>query len=532
MEYWLVNNLDEIKKAHEGTRLVYKSCEQWLVVLAPTENTRTNEERDGIVNRWTAKFRGSEFMVVAIVNKYTPDRMTTVVSNTYYADKTIEYEVGKLVRAEDYDPDLNNVCAAGIHFYLSAAPAFYLEDSRDTGITKQFHENGQIAVHINLDTNELTHWLENGEISLIHRIKPDMSGRTWSCYTRKDDIPCMMFVDMSEETIRIFVIQNGKLTTKMVAEHTEGKLVKLMRWVYYEEDQEDLPTFEISRTFEPCSSAQYYYVSTEYSGAVIKDGDFEAIIDICMSDKYFSNMKTLAFHPNGQLAVIAHYTGQKLHGAYRSFGADGRMTKSCAYNKGELHGPCIVQEDGILKEIGEYVNGKKTGTWSTYENGSCTMRADYSRGKFHGEYRQWTDGKLTMMGRHAHDKKDGKWIYFEDGLVVSAGSYEVQRHEIHNPSSTGGRYGGYGGYGGYGHSLNYYCNNILRYIPSTTITYSSEKIGKWYTWNEDRECSIVDYSAEPDSDSDDALDMNTIINFYKHMAQNDSYGGGYIYNIH
>ena len=106
--------------------LCYKRCGDYIVTMKKLPDTICNESRKGIVDPLHAKFRADKLLVVSIEHKLTGNKINRIQNTTYH--NQIWYEVSKEVSVTDYNQDLDEVCAPGIHYFLSRDAAFYYND--------------------------------------------------------------------------------------------------------------------------------------------------------------------------------------------------------------------------------------------------------------------------------------------------------------------------------------------------------------------------------------------------------------------
>ena len=67
------------------------------------------------------------------------------ICNSVYEHKQIVYKKGEIIEVEDFDGNLNEVYATGIHYYKTMEVAFYLELKTDRdGEWRCWYENGQM----------------------------------------------------------------------------------------------------------------------------------------------------------------------------------------------------------------------------------------------------------------------------------------------------------------------------------------------------------------------------------------------------
>ncbi len=124
--------------------LRYKACKNSIVTLELLEDTKNNEKRDGIVDDKYAKFRCDRAKVISIVNVKTGKTMEN--DNSIIRMKFI-YSLGEIVKT-NFDPDLNEICASGIHYFKTREAAvvwFYRQNDEKfpDGNWISWRENGQ-----------------------------------------------------------------------------------------------------------------------------------------------------------------------------------------------------------------------------------------------------------------------------------------------------------------------------------------------------------------------------------------------------
>jgi hypothetical protein len=135
----------------------YTTTKKYLVILKNDEKTKTNEERK-VVDSLRAKYRANQLIVVKIilidfdaVNNADPfNENKKIIDKLKHRPEHIKcdhiiYEVGKLVKADAFEDDINKVCAGGIHYFKSIDPAFYYRShvpENYTGEWTQWHDNG------------------------------------------------------------------------------------------------------------------------------------------------------------------------------------------------------------------------------------------------------------------------------------------------------------------------------------------------------------------------------------------------------
>lgn len=191
------------KKYVKDSLYVYKTCYNkigrvkgeriWLVVLKKLDSTITNEDRDDVTDAKYAKFRANELQVVKIINSTNPRSMKKQIVNVYLDTET-KYEVGKFVRADEYDRHENNVCSGGIHYFKTVEAAYFYGSAKtmDTGIYCYWHDNGTIKFkgqfEKGLRVGEWSQWYSNGQVSSRGSYENGLKKGVWNEWYYSGDV--------------------------------------------------------------------------------------------------------------------------------------------------------------------------------------------------------------------------------------------------------------------------------------------------------------------------------------------------------
>lgn len=138
--------------------------------------TITNESRKNIYDPLCAKFRANVLEVHKIINIETMEQSTFLCHEFYNYDIgasiPLLYEVGKVVEPDSFDPDLNNICSNGVHYFKTIDRAFYYRN----------YDN------LPLYTGRCIDWFDNGQKKLEGSyIKGKMNGK-WTYWDTKGRI--------------------------------------------------------------------------------------------------------------------------------------------------------------------------------------------------------------------------------------------------------------------------------------------------------------------------------------------------------
>uniref|UniRef100_A0A6C0ECJ5 Uncharacterized protein n=1 Tax=viral metagenome TaxID=1070528 RepID=A0A6C0ECJ5_9ZZZZ len=164
-----IQQVKEKLNKYDGNQLyVFKKCSNSIVTLKKLEDTITNEKRRNVVNKKYAKFRGNKFYVENIFNIVTLEEEKSVKS--VYKNSQLTYVMGEIIEEKDYDTDIHKICSAGIHYFLTIEPAYYLELDRRTFNGDHFvwFDNGQLyqySQYIDGKVNgTVRQWSEYGQL--------------------------------------------------------------------------------------------------------------------------------------------------------------------------------------------------------------------------------------------------------------------------------------------------------------------------------------------------------------------------------
>ena len=154
-------------------KYVYKKCRNDLiVVLKKMDDTITNETRTSVVDSRYAKFRGNCFYVELIISSTAPQYTFTSANSIHVGN--FEYVTGTLVKAARYDPNDDDICAGGIHYFKDIRGAYYYAHLvarfpiNFSGVKRTYYDNGQLATRrtfVNGIINGIeVSWYENGKL--------------------------------------------------------------------------------------------------------------------------------------------------------------------------------------------------------------------------------------------------------------------------------------------------------------------------------------------------------------------------------
>lgn len=125
---------------------VYKSAGDFIIELIINKADRNNLNRN-VHDKNYAKYRIERAFVDKIYHKFNNKKELTEIISDW--DANFKYRKGEYVTEITYDPDIDNVCTTGIHFYLTFEAAYYHNfgyPNNYTGEYKSWYSNGRLEV--------------------------------------------------------------------------------------------------------------------------------------------------------------------------------------------------------------------------------------------------------------------------------------------------------------------------------------------------------------------------------------------------
>lgn len=145
----------------DNPKYVYSDLNhQYILILEKLEDTITNEQRDNVVDKNCAKFRGNKFRIARILDSHTSLNVKYVnIPNTrkiYQQNNPSDMiAVGEIL----YDPDfsLNDKSDTGFTYFFTIEAAYYskcdltcLTCKMETGEFIQYSDSGCVKKRYNL----------------------------------------------------------------------------------------------------------------------------------------------------------------------------------------------------------------------------------------------------------------------------------------------------------------------------------------------------------------------------------------------
>ncbi len=125
---------------------IYKACQNSIVTMELYEDSLTNEKRKDVFDSLHAKFRTNKVKVISIID---PDTKIKMDEDRSIHDESFIYKIGQTITESNYYSNINEICAAGIHYFKTyeAALSWYYRNTSDkikkNGTYIGWRENGQ-----------------------------------------------------------------------------------------------------------------------------------------------------------------------------------------------------------------------------------------------------------------------------------------------------------------------------------------------------------------------------------------------------
>jgi hypothetical protein len=123
-----MSTLEEVFKNCNANH-VFKKCKSeetghdCIVMLEkPADYFLCNESRKSVINKNMAKFRCNGLVVVTIFDLVSRVTVNSIMHKTeilFLRTTFTHYEIGKFVKPDLFDIDLDKICTHGIHYFLT-----------------------------------------------------------------------------------------------------------------------------------------------------------------------------------------------------------------------------------------------------------------------------------------------------------------------------------------------------------------------------------------------------------------------------
>jgi antitoxin component YwqK of YwqJK toxin-antitoxin module len=417
-------------------RVVYSSECEFLIMLGLFEDSKNNEQREGIFDSLHAQFKTNKAIVIDLINKISGESLEKLDGEKY------TYEKGAIIYSYDYCDDINQ--NNGINYYLTRDTAFYKDIKNYTGIFCSWYPNGskKRMGYLRDDLKEGLHevWYPSHD-SLGKKCN---SGYWKNCkkYGKHES----WYSDGSKCCTSEWVdgIENGKFEEW----HENGKLWRNLTFVNGMEEGLITSWFPDGNKWIEGSwkEGKQHGVHTLWyqDGQIRESGEWENGNMVGIHESWHPAEKET--NRPGGLHVRGEWKNGHKIGCHKSW-YDGIGTIQSIENwneNGEQNGMseswyfCEKDENFIQKmSAGNWVNGKKDGLhckW--YPDGKNMERGKWINGKEDGMHRLWhANGELHESENWIEGVRDGLHEIWDENNKIQMRilwkNGDIESEEIH-----------------------------------------------------------------------------------------------------
>jgi hypothetical protein len=105
------------------THYRHKEVAAAILLEKPLSDFICNESRYSVKNKNMAKFRCNGLNVMIIYDLVLQKTVNSIDHETNYWCVSTNYKVGELVKPDQFDHDLDEICTSGIHYFLTLKAA-------------------------------------------------------------------------------------------------------------------------------------------------------------------------------------------------------------------------------------------------------------------------------------------------------------------------------------------------------------------------------------------------------------------------
>ena len=134
-------------------------------------------------------------------------------------------------------------------------------------------------------------------------------------------------------------------------------------------------------------------------------------------DKGELNGRYMEYYPDGSVKISRNFVKGKPDGKFLEYGTNGKIESEVNYKNGLQDGPEIrYDSEGNIRSQSNYAGGKASGKEVrniSSNAGDYVQTANYNKeGKYDGAYSEiFTNGNVKEKGQYVNGKKDGTWEY-------------------------------------------------------------------------------------------------------------------------
>lgn len=300
----------------------------------------SNLSRDEVIDPNYAKFRCKQAKVISIYS-VTADPTYAICEKNQFTqgvslkERSFKYVVGQQVDVPNYDNNIDNICSAGIHFFLTEKAAYYWANTSTNSV---WHHNGRIKIcHIDNPITNITTFEQfyyNGTLQKQFSYKDGCTVSKYKCiYTKRCYIkrsgirhgPQLTFYNDGQIKTRISYNNNNKHGLYKEF-HPNGQVKKSVVYV------NDLLEGPCKRWYPNGQlSNECHYTNNIVDGPDKHWSESGQLICEINWLNGVHNGLTRRWYPNGKLRVKYTNTNNKINGFYNEWDSDGNLIQKILY---------------------------------------------------------------------------------------------------------------------------------------------------------------------------------------------------------
>lgn len=376
----------------------------------------------------------------------------------------------------------------------------YIQDGKPNGYWKTYYENGFLKSEGNRKNFEIDStwkfYSDSGRLTLVINYLQGKKNGFRTTYLKNETIE-EYFKNDIKDSATIHYYKNGNIKSKVnfkngreegqgIEYSVDGNITALIDYkkgyvinTEYINRYREGKKHGVWKTFwdneKVKTEENYFYGLREgYFKEFDRDGNLLSIKKY-ENDYIVEDAPELAnyevrtdYYKNGKIRIVQSYKDNIPQGIRKEYSPEGQIVKSYIFRNGLIVGEGIVDDKGLRQGVwkefyesgekeadGEYLNGKKTGSWKYYyrngkleqagsynangrpdgkwkwyyESGNLRKEDNYSKGKLNGDHLELSDsGKVIIKGQYVDGEEDGEWVY-EVGDEKEIGSYVAGKRE-------------------------------------------------------------------------------------------------------
>ena len=390
----------------------------------PKSKNPNNLARTNVCRKKYAQFRCTRAYVVEILDLETKKHVSQAFS---ILDDEFIYNVGCMVRVENFDNKLEKVNSTGIHFFLEKQLAReYLLKGLGNGKHKIYNKNGELKEEYVVKNGKRHGFYKKYKHEKLNVICEYKDGKKHGKYIKYhcDQVQkhnqCFYKNDQKHGIYKQWN-ENGDLNISCM--YQNGKKHGLYQEWY------DIGGLYISCMYQNGKKhglyQEWYDNGGLYLSCMYQNGKKHGLYQ-----KWYDNMVGLlwGWEPiyNDFWREECEYKNNKRNGYYKKYNSKNELKEECEYKNNKRNGyyKKYNSNSNRLEKECEYKNDKRNGNYKEYHSNGLIEEYEYKDDKRHGNYKKYNSNRLKEECEYKDDKRDGIRKKYSKGLLKSQFKYK------------------------------------------------------------------------------------------------------------